>query len=114
MASFSNNYFESASGATPVNQTIITQGLGEAFDKWLRFNKLKKHQWFFNALNYREITLIDENNIKGFISMVNRNSMNKQSISEEDQIKICMETKKFRQRPMKLKRLVTLVCLIIA
>jgi len=89
---------------TFTNLTIINQEMDEAVSKWLHYLKLHKYQWFFNALSYLEIEFIDADNIEGFISKVNRNSITKGA-----QKKICVSTKALRDRKQKLKDLILVI-----
>lgn len=79
------------------NLTILNQEMDGAVMKWLHYMKLHKYKWFFNSLSYLEIEFIDEDNIEGFITKVNKNSIRKGA-----QNKICISTKKLRDRPKKL------------
>lgn len=86
------------------NLTIISQGMDEAVSKWLHYLNLHKYQWFFNALSYLEIEFIDEDNIEGFISKVNKNN-----IKNGAQKKICISTKTLRDRKQKLKDIIMVI-----
>ncbi|XP_025191727.1 protein Smaug homolog 2-like [Melanaphis sacchari] len=83
-----------------INLTILDQEMDGAVAKWLHYLKLHKYQWFFNSLSYLEIEFIDEDNIDDFIAKVNKNSITKGA-----QKKICISTKKLRDRPQKLNDL---------
>lgn len=80
--------------------TIISQEMEGAVYKWLYYLKLHKYQWFFDDLSYLEIEFIDEDNIEGFITKVNKNSITKGA-----QKKICISTKALRSRQQKFKDL---------
>lgn len=82
------------------NLTIVGQEMDGSVAKWLHYLKLHKYQWFFNALSYLEIEFIDEDNIEGFITKVNKNSITKGA-----QKKICISTKSLRDRQQKLNDL---------
>jgi len=86
------------------NLTIINQEMDVAINKWLHYLKLHKYQWFFNALSYLEIEFIDEDNIEGFISKVNKNSITKGA-----QKKICISTKALKARQQKLKDILIVI-----
>lgn len=86
------------------NLTIVDQEMDGAVEKWLYYLKLHKYQWFFYALSYFEIELIDEDNIERFIMKVNRNSITKGA-----QKKICISTKTLRDRKQKLKDLLMVI-----
>lgn len=89
---------------TFLNLTIVEQEMVEAVAKWLRFLKLHKYQWFFNAMSFNEIELIDENNIEKFITKVNINLITKGA-----QKKICCSTKTLRNRRKELNNLLTVI-----
>lgn len=82
------------------NLTIVSQEMDGAVAEWLHYLKLHKYKWFFNALSYLEIEFIDEDNIEGFITKVNKNS-----ITRGAQKKICISTKSLRDRQQKLNDL---------
>ncbi|VVC25003.1 Hypothetical protein CINCED_3A010411 [Cinara cedri] len=82
------------------NQTVVSQEMDGAVMKWLYYLRIHKYQWFFNSLSYHEIEFIDEDNIEGFITKVNKNSITKGALS-----KICLSCKELRERPKKLNDL---------
>lgn len=84
--------------------TIVEQEMDGIIGKWLHYLKLHKYEWFFNALSYHEIEVIDENNIEWFITKVNMNSITKGA-----QKKICLSTKILRDRQQKLKNLLMVI-----
>lgn len=84
--------------------TIVNQEMDEVVAKWLHYLKLHKYQWFFNELSYLEIEFIDEDNIDGFISKVNKNAITKGA-----QRKICISTKTLRGRKQKFQHLLMVI-----
>lgn len=83
---------------------MVNEDIDGAIYKWLHYLKLHKYKWFFNSLSYFEIESIDEDNIERFITKVNKNSITKGA-----QKKICLSTKMLRERPQKLKELLTVI-----
>jgi len=90
------------------NLSIVDQEMDEVIAGWLYYVKLHKYQWFFNGLSYLEIEFIDEDNIEGFISKVNRNSITKGA-----QKKICIMTKTLRERKQKFQDLLLVIVIAI-
>jgi len=88
--------------------TIVDQEMDEVFGKWLHYLKLHKYQWFFNGLSYLEIEFIDEDNIDGFISKVNRNAITKGA-----QKKICISTSSLRGRKQKFQDLLMVIFILV-
>lgn len=99
-----NNLTYVISPSTYSKLTIVDQDMDEVFAKWLRYLKLQKYEWFFNDLSYREIELIDSDNIEMFIVKVNKNT-----ITRGAQKKICISTKKMRDRNLKLNSLMIVI-----
>ncbi|VVC24999.1 Hypothetical protein CINCED_3A013762 [Cinara cedri] len=100
MKATANQYPNFSVTQTLPNLTIVNQEMDGAVMKWLHYLKLHKYQWFFNSLSYLEIEFIDEDNIEGFITKVNKNSITKGA-----QKKICVSTKALRDRQSKLNNL---------
>jgi len=81
--------------------TIITQEMEGEIARWLLFTDLRKFQWFFNGLSYKEIESINEGNIGSYIKKVD-----KYSIKPSDRKKICAITRNLRKRPFKIKSMI--------
>lgn len=86
------------------NLTIVNQQMDDAVNKWLYYLKLHKYQWFFLALSYLEIEVINQDNIDEFITKVNINSITKGAKK-----KICLSTKTLRNRTQNFKHILMVI-----
>lgn len=84
---------------------IVKEGMdGIVFD-WLQLQGLDKYYWFFEQLSFNEIKHVSKNNFYSFLDVMK----DKQRIEKQEVARICQVTKNLRQRPMKLRYLITVI-----
>lgn len=83
--------------SSPQN-TIVTEKIENEVLQWLISLKMEEYDWFFNSLSLYEIENIYPTNIQKFIIRSKSNN----TISLEDQLKICCIVKKIKEWPVSL------------
>jgi len=78
--------------------TIVTEKIENEVLQWLISLKMEEYDWFFNSLSLYEIENINPTNIQKFIIRSKSNN----TISLEDQLKICCIVKKIKEWPVSL------------